>query len=232
MTDRELCRVCGARAFVAAHRSPVAEYPPAGGLPTFTFTYSIPFLGFIERERNVGVPFSYINGTLLEIRTYEEPAHPVPTQLWCQHDDPLSGPRGPIVGRKSLPSIRNILRLKLGSGIERSFVLTQVRVRAKAGGRITLIFPTPIARALNPVYDYAAIGAVDYAANDYTWSTTHAEIHAIRLRLPEDQSERFADSLASYLDGLCRRCLRLFGAHVRREQRWYLVGGGHAELMR
>jgi hypothetical protein len=232
MTDRELCRVCGARAFAAAHCSPAAEYPPAGSLPTFTFTYSIALLGFIERKRNVSVSFSYVNGTLLEVRSHEDSAHPVHTQLWCQLDDPLSGPRDPIVGRESRPSNRNIVRLKLGSGVERSFVLTQVRLIAKADSRITLIFPTPIERAINPVYDYAAIAAVDYAANDYTWSTTHPEIHAIRLRLPEDQSERFADSLASYLDGLCRSCLRRFGANGRREQRWYRVGAGDAELMR
>jgi hypothetical protein len=210
MTDRELCRVCGGGAFVPSYRSPVGEYPPTGGLPTFTFTYPTALLGFIGRERKVSVPFSYVNGALLEIRTHEDPAHSVHTQLWCQHDDPVSGPRDPIVGRELQPSIRNVLRLKLGSGAERSFVLTQVRLRAKAGSRITLIFPTPIECAINPVYDYAAIAAVDYAANDYTWSTTHPEIRAIRLRLPEDQSERFADSLANYLDGLCRRCLRMF----------------------
>jgi hypothetical protein len=224
--------MCGARAFVASHRSPVAEYPAAGGLPTFIFTYNIAFFGLIERDRKVSVPFSYINGTLLEVRSHEDAAHPVYTQLWSQRDDPHLGPHDPIVGRESLPSIRNIVRLKLGSGVERSFVLTQVRIRARAGSRITLIFPTPIERAMNPLYDHAAIAAVDYAANDYTWSTTHPEIHAIRLRLPEDRSERFADSLASYLNGLCRRCLRLFGAHRRQEQRWYRVGAEQAELMR
>jgi hypothetical protein len=128
-------------------------------------------------------------------------------------------------------SIRSIVRLKLGSGVERSFVLTQVRLRAKVGSRITLIFPAPIERALNPVYDYAAIAAVDYLANDYTWSTTHPEIHTIRTRLPEDQSESFADSLATYLDGLCRRCLRLFGQR-RGQHHTYQVGAGHGDLMR
>jgi integrase-like protein len=58
-TDREICHVCGAIAYRAASPSPVAEYPPAGDLPTFTFTYSIAFLGLIERERNVRVLFSY-----------------------------------------------------------------------------------------------------------------------------------------------------------------------------
>jgi rRNA maturation protein Nop10 len=229
-TDREICHVCGAIAYRAAPHSPVAEYPRAGDLPTFTFRYSIEFLGLIERERNVSVPFSYLNGTLSEVRRYEDPTHSVHTQLWLQHDDPLSAPRDPIVGRESQPSIKNIVRLKLGSGVERSFVLTQVRLRAKAGSHITLIFPIPMERAMNPVYDYAAIAAVDYATNDYTWSTTHPEIHAIRTRLPEDQSEPFAGSLARYLDGLCRRCMRLFGQH-RRPQRRYRFAAGHAELM-
>jgi hypothetical protein len=179
-------------------------------------------LGLIERERKASVPFSYINGTLLEVRSYEDAAHLVHTQLWSQHDDPLSGPRDPIIGMQSQPSIRSIVRLRLGSGVERWLVLTQVRLRAKAGNRMTLIFPIPIRRAMNPVYDYAAIAAVDYAANDYTWSTIHPEIHAIRMRLPEDQSEPFAGSLACYLDGLCRRCMRLFGQH-RRPQRGYRV---------
>jgi hypothetical protein len=53
--------------------------------------------------------------------------------------------------------------------------------------------------ALNPLYDHAAIAAVDCAANSYTWSTTHPEIHAIRSQLPEGQDDAFTDSLASYL---------------------------------
>ncbi len=231
MNDREICGACGAVGYRPAHRLPVAEYPPAGDLPTFTFTYSIPLLALIERERKVSVPFSYIDGTLLEVRSYEDAAHPVHTQLWFQHDNPLSGPCDPIIDKESQPSIRSIVRLKLGSGVERSFVLTQVRLRAKVGSRITGIFPAPIERALNPVYDYAAIAAVDYLANDYTWSTTHPEIHTIRTRLPEDQSESFADSLASYLDGLCRRCLRLFG-QPRGQHRTYQVGAGHGDLIR
>lgn len=228
MNDRELCRVCGAVGYRPAHRLPVAEYPPAGDLPTFR--YNIPLFALMERERKVSVPLSYINGTLLEVRSYEDAAHPVHTQLWFQHDNPLSGPCDPIIDKESQPSIRSIVRLKLGSGVERSFVLTQVRLRAKAGNRITLIFPTPLERALNPVYDYAAIAAVDYVPNDYTWSTSHPEIHAIRMRLTEDQSERFADSLASYLNGLCRRCLRLFATSRTAPH----VSGphGHGDLMR
>ena len=231
MNDLNFCRTCGAVEYRTAHRLPVAEYPPAGDLPTFTFTYIAPFLGLMERERKVSVPLSYINGTLLEVRTHEDPAHSVYIQLWSQPDDPISGPRDPIVGKESRPSIRSIVRLKLESGVERSFVLSQVRLRAEAGSRITLIFPAAIERALNPVYDYAAIAAVNYVSNDCTWTTTHPEIHEIRMRLSEDQSEPFTDSLASYLNGLCRRCLRLFGQHGGQERR-YWVGAGHAELMR
>jgi hypothetical protein len=122
------------------------------------------------------------------------------------------------------------VQLKLGSGVERPFVLTQVRPRTKGGNRIGLIFPAPVVRALNPLYDHAAIAAVDYAANDYTWSTTHPEIHAVRSQLPEDQDDAFTDSLASYLNGLCRRCLRLFGTHDRCNRARYRVGARHAEL--
>jgi hypothetical protein len=231
MNDREICRACGAVEYRTADRLSVTEYPPAGGLPTFAFTYSVPFLGLIERERKVSVPFSYINGTLSEVRSHEDAAHLVHTQLWSRLDDPVRGPRDPIVSRESRPSIRNIVRLKLGSGVKRAFVLTQVRLRAKASSQITLIFPTPIERALNSVYDYAAIAAVDYEANDYTWSTTHPKIHAIRTRLPEHQDAGFTDSLASYLNGLCLRCLRLFGQH-RGPQRPYQAASRHAELRR
>jgi len=229
----EICRVCGARPFrTERRRSPAAEYPPAGDLPPFTFRYNVALLGLVERERQVSVSFSYLNGTLSDVRTFEDPAHAVHMKLWQQQDDPSSGPCGPIVGKQSQPSIRNIVRLRLGSGTERSFVLTQVRLRTKVGSRLTLIFPVSIERAINPVYDYAAIAAVDYAANDFTWSTTHPEIHAIRSRLPEDQAERFCDSLAGYLNGLCRRCLRLFGTHGRVAERRYQAGARHGELMR
>src|SRR5216683_3353187 len=68
-------------------------------------------VGLIERQQKVSVPFGYINGTLLEVRSYEDAAHPVHTQLWSQHDDPRSGPRDPIVGEESQPSIRSIVRL-------------------------------------------------------------------------------------------------------------------------
>jgi hypothetical protein len=167
----------------------------------------------------------------LEVRTHEDATHSVQTQLWSQQDDPKVGPRDPIVGRESQPSIKSIVRLRLGSGPERSFVLTQVRLRARPGNRVTLIFPVSSERALSSAYDYAAIAAVNYAANDYTWSTTHPEIHASRSRLPADQAESFADSLASYLDGLCRRCLRLFAAY-RSEHRRGRARARHLELAR
>jgi hypothetical protein len=232
MAGEEICRVCGARAYRAERRPPAVEYPPAGDLPQFTFRYNVALLGLVERERQVSVPFSYINGSLLDVRTHEDAAHAVHMKLWQQQDDPGSGPRGPIVGRESQPSIKNIVRLRLGSGAERSFVLTQVRLRTKVGSRVTLIFPVSIERAINPVYDYAAIAAVEYTANHFTWSTTHPELHAIRSRLPEDQAEPFADSLAGYLNGLCRRCLRLFGRYGRGAQRQCQAGTRHADLMR
>jgi hypothetical protein len=230
MAGHEICRVCGARPYRTERRPPAAEYPPAGDLPQFTFRYGGALLGLVERERQVSVPFSYINGLLVDVRTHEDPVHALHMKLWQQQDDTGSGPRGPIVGRESQPSIRNIVRLRLGSGAERSFVLTQVRLRVKAGSRITLIFPVSIERAVNPVYDYAAIAVVEYAANHFTWSTTHPEIHTIRLRLSEDQTERFGESLASYLNGLCRRCLRLFGEHGRHNRRRIESAPGRAEL--
>ena len=58
-------------AFRSASR-PAAEYPPAGELRSFTFKYEVHILGLIERQRFLSVPFSYVNGTLLEIRTPDE----------------------------------------------------------------------------------------------------------------------------------------------------------------
>ncbi len=225
------CRACGAPAYRVTHHFPVAEYVPAGNLPVFEFVYNVPLLSLIERQRQVRVPFSYINATLLEVRTHKDAAHSVHTQVWSQPDDPKLGPGDPIVGRESQPSIRSILRLRMGSGAERSFVLAQVPLRARPGSRVTLIFPVSIERALNPVYDYAAVAAVNYAANDYTWSTTHPEIHALRSRLTAEEREPFADSLASYRDGLCRRCLRLFAAY-RGEDRRGRARARHLELAR
>jgi hypothetical protein len=95
-----------------------------------------------------------------------------------------------------------------------------------------LIHHQQFVRALNPLYDQAAIAAVDYAANDYTWSTTNPEIRAIRSQLWEDQDDAFTDSLGSYLNGLCRRCLRLFKGHDDHSQCRYRVGAGQAALMR
>lgn len=232
LNDGRRCRSCGALAYEAVGQVPAAEYAPAGDLPPFVFSYlDGALLGMLERRRQVQVPFSYLNGTLTDVRTYEVAAHSVHIKLWSEQDDPISRPCSAIVGKELRPSIRSIVRLRLGSGVERSFVLTQARLRTKPGSRVTLIFPVSIERALNPVYDYAAIAAVDYAANDFTWSTTHPEVHAIRSRLPEEQTEPFANSLASYLNGLCRRCLRLFGAR-RDESRRCQIAAEHRELTR
>jgi len=212
--------------------SRTAEHPPAGDLPPFVFSDNErTLLGLVERRREARVAFSYINGTLLEFRTHADAEHAVHIQLWSQPDDPQSWPRPPIVGKESQPSLRSIVKLKLGSGAERSFVLSQVRLGAKAGNRISLIFPISVERALNPIYDYAAIAAVDYAAADYTWSTSHPEIHALRDRLSADQDGPFADALSSYLNGLCRRCLRLFRAN-RVGNRPYRVRPQRLELVR
>jgi hypothetical protein len=75
MKDRAVCSACGAVAYGTTYWRPAAEYPPCDDLPAFTFSYTVPFLGLIERRREVSVPFSYINGTLLEVRRYEDMAH-------------------------------------------------------------------------------------------------------------------------------------------------------------
>lgn len=231
MIDQGVCGFCGRPGYKATLEAPAAEYAPAGNLPPFNYVYRAPLLGLLERERRVVVPFSYINGILLEVRTHEDAAHPVHFRLWSQRDDPRSGPRDPIVGRESQPSIRTIVRLRLGSGAERSFVLSQAKLRTRPGSPVTLIFPVPIERAANPLYDYAAIAAVDYATNDFTWSTANPEIHAIRSRLPHDQVEPFGDSLANHLNGLCRRCLRRF-AQYRKPERRYDLAAADQELSR
>jgi hypothetical protein len=229
--DQQICGSCGSPAFRSASR-PAVEYPAAGDLRPFTFKYKVHLLGLIERERFLSVAFSYVNGTLLEIRTYQDAAHSAHIKIWSEKDDPRLGPCDPIVGKETQPIIRSIVRLRLGRNVERSFVLSQVRPQANRGNSIGMIFPAPVVRALNPLYDHAAIAAIDYAANNYTWSTTHPEIHAIRSRLPEDQDDAFTDSLASYVNGLCRRCLRLFKTHDRHDQPRYRVGPGQAELAR
>ncbi len=219
MIDRSNCRFCGRPGYRAMLEAPAAEYAPAGDLPPFNYVYRAPLLGPLERERRVVVPFSYINGILLDVRTYEDAAHPVCFRVWSQRDDPRSGPRDPIVGREWQPSIRTIVRLRLGSGAERSFVLSQAKLRTKPESRITLIFPVAVERALNPLYDYAAIAAVDHAAHDFAWSTAHPELDALRSRLPEEQIEPFGDALATHLNGLCRRCLRRFAQYRKPERR-------------
>ncbi|SRR5579875_730764 len=231
MIDQSNCRVCGKPGYRATLEAPAAEYAPAGDLPPFKYVYRVPLLGPLERERRVVIPFSYINGTLIETSSHEDAAHPVCFRVWSQRDDPRFGPRDPIVGRESQPSIRTIVRLRLGSGAERSFVLSQAKLRTRSESRITLIFPVAVERALNPLYDYAAIAAVDHAAHDFAWSTAHPEIDALRSRLPEDQIEPFGDALANHLNGLCPRCLRLF-AQYRKPERRYDLAAADQELSR
>jgi hypothetical protein len=211
--------------YEVAHQAPTVEYAPAGNLPALHYNYSVLVLGLSEREQRLAVPFSYINGTLLEVRSYKDGAHPVHLKLWAEQDDLRSGSRGPIVRRESLPSVKSVGRLRLGSGAERPFLLAQARLRAQPGSRFTLIFPVAIERALNPVYDCEAAAAVDHAAHDFTWSTADPEIHAIRSRLPEDQVEAFGNSLANYLNGLCRRCLRLVGQHPLERRPYHIAPG-------
>ena len=218
--ERNRCQACGALPYRSTDLRVPTEYPPSGDLPPFVFAHYQPtMLGLFERERRTHVAFSYITATLLEIRTAYDRNQAVFIQLWSQGDDPKVGVCGPIVGSERQPSIRNIVRVRLGSGAERSFLLTQVKLRANRGDRVTLIFPVPIERAANPVYDYAAIAAVNHVTNGHTWSTTHPLIHAIRCQLPEDQMEPFTDSLGNFLDGLCRRCLRLFAQQSHCRQR-------------
>jgi hypothetical protein len=54
------------------------------------------------------------------------------------------------------PDFSTLSEFSAGTGVERSFVLTQIRPRARAGNRIGLIFPASVVRALNPLYDQAA----------------------------------------------------------------------------
>lgn len=232
IVDQGVCKDCGASRVAALDRNRSPERAPAGDPPTFVFSYTNrSLLGLIEHQRQVRIPFSYINGTVLEVQTHEDETRRVDMRVWLRQDDPTTGPCGPIVRQESQPSIRNVVRLRLGSGAERSFALTQVRFRAPAGSRITLIFPVQTERAMNPIYDCAALGAVDHTANYLGWSTTHPEIHALRERLSEEQAEVFADSLGSFLDGLCRRCLRLF-VRYRGERRRSRVYSERSGLMR
>lgn len=216
LVDRQTCARCGARRYSALRSAPTEEHPPAGDLPALDFAYTErTLLSLVERQRQVRVPFSYISGTVVDIQTHEDTSHPLRIGAWSQEDDPATGPQSPIVGHESQPSRSNVVRLKLGSGAERSFVLKQVRFAASAGDRITLIFPVVAARALNSLYDYAAIGAVNHRTGDEKWSTAHPEIHQVRDQLPSSESTRFLSSVANHLDGLCRRCLRLFNPYRR-----------------
>jgi hypothetical protein len=201
---------------VAVDSSQTAEHPPAADLPAFVFAHTErTLLSLFERRREVRVSFSYISGTVIDIQTREDTSPPLRIGAWSQEDDPATGRQSPIVGNKWQPTRNNLLRLKLGSGADRSFMLRQVRFAARAGHRITLIFPVVVARALNPIYDYAAIGAVNYATNDQRWSTAHAKIHHVWDQFPSSESKRFSDGVANHLDGLCRPCLRLLNPYRR-----------------
>src|ERR1700675_957022 len=97
LVDREGCPRCGARRDVAVDSSRIAEHPPAGDLPPLVFAYTErTLLGLVERRREARVAFSYINGTLLELRTHAEAENAVHIMLWSQADDPQSGTRPPI----------------------------------------------------------------------------------------------------------------------------------------
>jgi hypothetical protein len=216
LVDGQTCLGCGARRYSARRSAPTEEHPPAGDLPAFVFAYAErTLLNLVERQRQVRVPFSYISGTVSDIQTHEDAGHPFRIGVWSQEDDPATGPQSSIVGHEWQPSRHNVISLRLGSGAERSFVLKQVRFAARAGDRITRIFPVAATRMLNPFYDYAAIGAVNYGTSDQRWSTAHAEIHQVRERLPSSESKRFLAGLANHLDGLCLRCLRLFNPYRR-----------------
>jgi hypothetical protein len=76
MIDRQICGFCASPAFRAATR-PAVEYPAAADLRSFTFIHRVSLLGLVQRERSLSVPFSYVNGTLLEIRTYQDAASSV-----------------------------------------------------------------------------------------------------------------------------------------------------------
>ena len=216
LVDRQTCARCGARRYSARRSAPTEEHPPAGDFPPFVFGYTErTLLNLVERQRQARVSFSYISGTLIDIQTHEDTGHLAQMGIWSQEDEPSIGPRSPIVGHESQPSRSNVVRLKFGSGAERSFVLRQVRFAARAGDRITLIFPVAATRMLNPIYDYAAIGAVNYRTSDQRWSTANAEIHHLRDQIPSSESKRFLAGVANHLDGLCRRCLRLFNPYRR-----------------
>ena len=74
--------------------------------------------------------------------------HPLRIRAWSREDDPATGPQPPIVAHKWQPTRNNLLRLKLRSGAERSYMLRRVRFAARAGHRITLIFPVVEARSI------------------------------------------------------------------------------------
>jgi hypothetical protein len=131
LVDRESCPSCGRRRYAAPDSARTAEHPPAGDLPAFVFAYTErTLLSLVERKREVHVPFSYISGTVIDIQMHENTSHPLRIGAWSQEDDPATGPQSPIVGHKWQPTRNSVIRLKLGSGAERSFLLRQVRFRS------------------------------------------------------------------------------------------------------
>ena len=126
LVDMEICHRCGVPRDSAMRSAPTEEHPPAGDLPTFVFAYTErTLLNLVECRREVRVPFSYISGTLIDIQTQEDMSHPLRIGAWSQEDDPATGPQSPIVSHKWQPTRNNVIRLKLGSGIERPFALSR-----------------------------------------------------------------------------------------------------------
>ena len=216
LVDRESRLRCGARRHSAWRSAPTKEHPPAAGLLAFIFANSDrTLLNLVERRREVRVPLSCVSAIVIEVQTHEDTSHPLKIGGWSQDDEYATGPQSPIVGHKWEPTRKNLFHLKLGSGAGRSFVLRQIRFAAHAGHRIMLIFPVIAARALDPIYDYAAIGADNYATNDQRWSTVRAEMRHALGQLSSSESKRLTHGVANHLDGLCRRCLRLLNPNRR-----------------
>ncbi len=208
---------CPAKTFSEPCFGAVPEHALSGDLPPLIFAYSEPaFFRLTDRRRELQLFFSYISGVAVSVRRYEDALNQVSMTLWSQPDDPIKGPQVPIIVRERQPRIRTVVGLKLGSGAERSIVLAQVKFAPAPGSRITLIFPVVAARALNPIYDYAALAAVNYETGEQTWSTAHPEVHQLWESLPTQQSRRFGGALANHLEGLCRRCFRLLNPHKGR----------------
>jgi len=205
---------CPAKTFLEPYFGAVPEHAPSGDLPPLIFAYSEPaFFRLTDRRRELQLFFSYISGVAVSVRRYEDALNQVSMTLWSQPDDPIKGPQVPIIVRERQPRISTVVGLKLGSGAERSIVLAQVKFAPARGSRIMLIFPVVAARALNPIYDYAALAAVNYDTGEQAWSTVHPEVRRLWESVPAQQTKRFGDAFANHLAGLCRRCLRLLNPY-------------------